>query len=367
MISRMGFAAVVVVVAVLVLGVGSCAQGIGARGPQKPLVPALILFGDSTVDVGNNNFLNTPARSNFLPYGRDFDTREPTGRFTDGRMVSDYLATWLGLPISLPYLHPNATGQNLVHGINFASAASGYLDTTSQFLHVAPARMQFRMFEGYKVKLANVMGTTEASSTITNALYVVSSGSNDFILNYFISPEMQNRYSTTQFSSLVMSDQKEFVQNLYKAGARKMAILGFPAIGCIPAQITLFGGLEQEKCVETQNAVALEYNKVLQDEVPKWQASLPGSQFLYLDAYSLLYEIFYNPAKYGFTSTRRACCGHGLISTAEFCNEATSGTCSDASKFVFFDSLHPTQSVYKRLADEYIAKFISFFKLDGGY
>lgn len=72
--------------------------------------------------------------------------------------------------------------------------------------------MQFRMFEGYKVKLANVMGTTEASSTITNALYVVSSGSNDFILNYFISPEMQNRYSTTQFSSLVMSDQKEFVQ-----------------------------------------------------------------------------------------------------------------------------------------------------------
>jgi hypothetical protein len=40
----------------------------------------------------------------------------------------------LGLPMSLPYLHPNATGQNLVHGINFASAASGYLNTTSAFM-----------------------------------------------------------------------------------------------------------------------------------------------------------------------------------------------------------------------------------------
>ena len=40
----------------------------------------------------------------------------------------------LGLPMSLPYLDPNAKGQNLVHGINFASAASGYLNTTSAFL-----------------------------------------------------------------------------------------------------------------------------------------------------------------------------------------------------------------------------------------
>ena len=54
-------------------------------------VPSLILFGDSTVDVGNNNFLDSMLRSDFLPYGRDFDTKSPTGRFTNGRMVADFV------------------------------------------------------------------------------------------------------------------------------------------------------------------------------------------------------------------------------------------------------------------------------------
>lgn len=69
-------------------------QGFEAAAPAVN-VPAIILFGDSTVDVGNNNFLNTIAKSNFLPYGRDFDTKTPTGRFTDGRMVSDFMGELL--------------------------------------------------------------------------------------------------------------------------------------------------------------------------------------------------------------------------------------------------------------------------------
>lgn len=73
-------------------------------------------------------------------------------------------------------------------------------------------------------------------------------------------------------------------------------------MGCIPMQITLFGTTgtgDRGSCVEDQNAVAVAYNKELQAAVPTWQASLPGSQLLYLDAYSLLYEIFNNPSKYG--------------------------------------------------------------------
>ena len=39
----------------------------------KSLVPALYVFGDSTVDAGNNNNLNTPAKVNSFPYGIDFN------------------------------------------------------------------------------------------------------------------------------------------------------------------------------------------------------------------------------------------------------------------------------------------------------
>ena len=49
------------------------------------------VFGDSTVDPGNNNYIKTPFRSNFPPYGRDFSNQVPTGRFTNGRLATDYI------------------------------------------------------------------------------------------------------------------------------------------------------------------------------------------------------------------------------------------------------------------------------------
>lgn len=58
---------------------------------NSPLVPALFVIGDSSVDCGTNNFLGTFARADRLPYGRDFDTHQPTGRFCNGRIPVDYL------------------------------------------------------------------------------------------------------------------------------------------------------------------------------------------------------------------------------------------------------------------------------------
>lgn len=56
----------------------------------QPLVPALLIFGDSVVDVGNNNNLETIVKANFPPYGRDFIQHEPTGRFCNGKLASDF-------------------------------------------------------------------------------------------------------------------------------------------------------------------------------------------------------------------------------------------------------------------------------------
>lgn len=44
----------------------------------------------------------------------------------------------LGLPLNLPYLHPEATGERMLKGVNFASAASGYLQATSRLLVITP-------------------------------------------------------------------------------------------------------------------------------------------------------------------------------------------------------------------------------------
>lgn len=58
-----------------------------------PLVPALIIFGDSVVDVGNNNNRVTLVKANFPPYGRDFVTHRPTGRFCNGKLATDFTGT----------------------------------------------------------------------------------------------------------------------------------------------------------------------------------------------------------------------------------------------------------------------------------
>ena len=55
-----------------------------------PQVPCYFIFGDSLSDSGNNNLLVTKAKANFKPYGIDFPLG-PTGRFTNGRTIVDFI------------------------------------------------------------------------------------------------------------------------------------------------------------------------------------------------------------------------------------------------------------------------------------
>lgn len=73
----------VAVVMVVVLGLWSTTR-VGA----DPQVPCYFIFGDSLVDNGNNNQLNSLAKANYLPYGIDFGGG-PTGRFSNGKTTVD--------------------------------------------------------------------------------------------------------------------------------------------------------------------------------------------------------------------------------------------------------------------------------------
>jgi hypothetical protein len=88
----------------LVLGVspwqktGGTANGTVAGGTGRPLVPAILVFGDSIVDTGNNNAVLTLTRSDFSPYGKDLNGGVPTGRFSNGRIPPDFLGACLSTP-----------------------------------------------------------------------------------------------------------------------------------------------------------------------------------------------------------------------------------------------------------------------------
>ena len=59
--------------------------------PPNETYPAIFVFGDSTVDTGNNNNRITPSRANYRPYGNDFKGKVATGRFSNGKVPSDMI------------------------------------------------------------------------------------------------------------------------------------------------------------------------------------------------------------------------------------------------------------------------------------
>lgn len=85
-----------VLVMVLVLALMPCVSQSLAINQLKQLaakhnITCMLVFGDSSVDPGNNNRLATDMKGNFLPYGKDFFNGRPTGRFSDGRLATDFI------------------------------------------------------------------------------------------------------------------------------------------------------------------------------------------------------------------------------------------------------------------------------------
>lgn len=108
-------------------------------------VPAIIVFGDSSVDSGNNNAIKTLLKSNFKPYGRDFYGGQPTGRFSNGRVPPDFISEAFGLKPTIPaYLDPAFTIADFATGVCFASAGTGFDNATSDVL-VSSKQFHFRV------------------------------------------------------------------------------------------------------------------------------------------------------------------------------------------------------------------------------
>ncbi|KAL5131956.1 GDSL esterase/lipase [Glycine soja] len=325
----------------------------------QPLVPALFIFGDSVVDVGNNNHLYTVVKANFPPYGRDFKNHNPTGRFCNGKLASDYTAENLGFTSYPPaYLNLKAKGNNLLNGANFASAASGYYDPTAKLYHAIPLSQQLEHYKECQNILVGTVGQSNASSIISGSIYLISAGNSDFIQNYYINPLLYKVYTADQFSDILLQSYVTFIQNIYALGARKIGVTTLPPMGCLPATITLFGS-DSNQCVVKLNNDAINFNKKLNTTSQSLQKSLSGLKLAILDIYQPLYDLVTKSSENGFFEARKACCGTGLLETSVLCNQKSIGTCANASEYVFWDGFHPSEAANKVLSDDLLAAGIS--------
>ncbi|CAJ1955350.1 unnamed protein product [Sphenostylis stenocarpa] len=327
---------------------------------QNTLVPAIITFGDSAVDVGNNDYLPTLFKANYLPYGRDFVNHQPTGRFCNGKLATDITAETLGFKSFAPaYLSPQASGKNLLIGANFASAASGYDEKASILNHAIPLSQQLKYYKEYQGKLAKVAGGKKAAFIIKDALYILSAGSSDFVQNYYVNPLINKALTPDQYSEYLVGAFSSFVKDLHKLGARKVGVTSLPPLGCLPAARTLFG-FHESGCVSRINNDAQGFNQKIKSAAANLQKKLPGLKIAVFDIYKPLYDLVQSPSKFGFAEARKGCCGTGIVETTSLlCNPKSPGTCSNATQYVFWDSVHPSQAANQVLADALILQGIA--------
>ncbi|XP_068652878.1 GDSL esterase/lipase At5g03810-like [Aristolochia californica] len=315
------------------------------------LVPALIIFGDSIVDVGNNNYLLTIVKANFLPYGRDFVSHKPTGRFCNGKLASDFTAENLGFTSYPPaYLSPEATGNNLLTGVNFGSAASGLYDMTASLSCAISLTKQLQYYKEYQARVVNLVGTANATAIFSGGFHLLSAGSSDFVQNYYINPLLYRFNTPEQFSDILIESFSSFVQNLYTLGARKIGVSSLPPLGCLPASITLFGSGSNE-CVDRMNRDTVNFNNKLNASAVALTKNLANITIVVFDIYQPLMDLIHKPSDNGFFEARKACCGTGTFETSLLCNAKSPGTCSNATEYVFWDGFHPSEATNKFLSD----------------
>ncbi|PIN23314.1 Sinapine esterase [Handroanthus impetiginosus] len=329
---------------------------------------SIISFGDSMADTGNllrlGSANNLPDSGN-PPYGRTF-FHHPTGRYSDGRLIVDFIAESLGLPMVQPYIggaDAAVNGRSFDKGVNFAVAGATALD------------ISFFEERGIKNTCTNVsLGTQmywfkqflatvpEGRKFLQRSLVLMGEiGGNDYnypLMQGIISPPVIQSFGPT-----IVADIGSTIQELIELGAETILVPGNFPIGCIPYYLTQFKKSSTKKdynsttgCLNWLNNLSIYYNELLQKELTRIQKLHPHVHIIYADYYNVMMRFYLSPTQFGFTEDiLRACCGGGgpyNYNDLVKCGKPGATCCNDPSIFTNWDGLHYTEAAYRLIAQD---------------
>uniref|UniRef100_A0A0E0CDZ9 GDSL esterase/lipase n=1 Tax=Oryza meridionalis TaxID=40149 RepID=A0A0E0CDZ9_9ORYZ len=334
----------------------------GAAGGGAAKVPAIFVFGDSTVDVGNNNYLaGISARADFPHNGVDFPGGEPTGRFSNGLIVVDFIAAAMGFSMSPPpYLSliamdanssSNSSGEvmsnrtmmaaaSAMKGASFASGGSGVLDSIGTTISMTK---QIEYFSDLRDQISTILSAEKASTLLSKSIFLISAGGND-AFEFFSQNKSPDSMAIQEFCEAFISTYDSHVKTLYNLGARKFAVINVPLLGCCPY---LRSQNPTGECIEPLNQLAKRLNGEIRDLFRDLSSEMQGMKYSIASSYELISSLIENPQAAGFVEVKSACCGGGGKFNAEEACTPSSSCCADRSKFLFWDFLHPTQATSK--------------------
>ncbi|KAF2285730.1 hypothetical protein GH714_007474 [Hevea brasiliensis] len=216
--------------------------------------------------------------------------------FSNGKVIADFLAEKVGLPTSPPYLSllSNNNKRPFLTGVNFASGASGILNSTG---YGNPFDKTSGLLASVHKDLLEKLGSSGAQNYLSKSLFAIDTGSND-VLSYSDSSDLREKSTPQQYVGLMIHTLKSQMKRLYIYDARKFLIPGVASVGCAPSRrIENRAG----ECNEELNALSIKYNEGLKSMLLKLKSKLKDINYSYFDAYSFTQNIIQKPAAYGTT------------------------------------------------------------------
>ncbi|KAF6984637.1 hypothetical protein CFC21_002612 [Triticum aestivum] len=321
--------------------------------------PAAFNFGDSNSDTGGRiaaGFEPMPP-----PYGSTF-FGAPSGRFSDGRLILDFLMDAMDMPFLNAYLD-SLGAPNFRAGVNFAQAGCSITPASATSVSPFSFGLQIKQFFAFKEKVTRLLSQGDRYRRyipqldyFSKGLYMFDIGQNDLAGQFYSRTEDQVIASIPT----ILSEFETGLKALYDQGARKFWIHNTGPLGCLPQNIDLFGKdptqLDELHCVAKHNRAAKIFNLQLHALCTKLRAQFSGANITYVDIYSIKYALIGNYSRYGFESPTEACCGYGGPplnydgrvpcgqTKSVNGNLVTAKGCSDSTEYVNWDGIHYTEA-----------------------
>ncbi|KAL8140549.1 hypothetical protein V2J09_006570 [Rumex salicifolius] len=324
----------------LLSGVESSHDGRGSRENK----PRLFVFGDSFADTGNIN-KSIGAGSWKVPYGITFPGK-PSGRFSDGRILTDFIAKFLGLKSPIPYSWRKEAPLKAKHGVNFAFGGTGVTNTSATIVAGLPnMTSQIDLFH----QMLSGNDVVHIEPNLSDAIAYVSVVGNDYAAFLASGGTVQEMPS---FIAKVVKQLALNLQTILGLGIRRILVTGMQPLGCTP-QITATNSFQH--CNSTFNSGVQHHNALLQQAVSKLNNQ---SDAIYiLDLYNSFFTAFQEKEDSSgglrFEHPLKPCC-FGTSSSSNCGDVDENGNklytlCDDRTNAFYWDKNHPTQEGWKVL------------------
>ncbi|KAK3152759.1 hypothetical protein QOZ80_2BG0163200 [Eleusine coracana subsp. coracana] len=320
-----------------------------AKAPMPPpLLPAIFVFGDGALDVGNNNDLPEGDEMGDAPratrpyYGIDSPNSQPTGRFSNGYNIADFIAKALGFAMSPPAYAslpvPSPTTMQRFTGVNYASAYAGLRESTNAQMTISLSD-QVKNFAATRSQLEALLGGREPlNNLLSESLFLIGVGTMDLLpcCNFYLTfPLKDNKTEVQRLIELYEST----LATLHGMGARKFGVINVGPLGRLPS--VHMSRHSEDPSIDRR---ATEFNAKLGLLLSNLTTKLNGFRYSFADFYGFTNATFANPSGFGFLNTKYACC------TDPCSPDMYVAPCDSRSEYWFWDNWYTTEKASKLAA-----------------